>query len=188
LQIGSTKGIVELMDVVAFGFPLGRALAPNQKQYPAISVNSGRITALRYKDDELHHLQIDVTLTFGNSGGPVLDEDGKVIGVVVSGVRGAQGINQAIPVSHLESFLKTPELRFTPPELTASNLSQPQEFVARLDTAIPAQTPFELELILQTENTPERRHKMTLKDGAYRVSTAVVPDDRVAIVRLSAEF
>lgn len=84
LALGTVNGIIELMEVVAFGYPLGRSLALDKKEYPAISVNAGRITALRHKDGELQQIQIDVALTFGNSGGPVLDENGKVVGVVVS--------------------------------------------------------------------------------------------------------
>ena len=53
------------MDVVAFGFPLGRALSPDKKEYPAISINAGRVTSLRLKGGELQHIQIDVALTFG---------------------------------------------------------------------------------------------------------------------------
>src|SRR5262249_24578610 len=90
LPLGSVKGVSEVAGVVACGFPVGFALSPDKKEYPAISVNAGAVTSLRHKAGELQFIQIDVSLTSGNSGGPVLDEYGKVIGVVVSGVAGGK--------------------------------------------------------------------------------------------------
>jgi serine protease Do len=83
--------LTELAEVVAFGYPFGSGLAVSKKEKPAISVNVGRITSLRQKAGELHRIQIDAALNPGNSGGPVLDKEGKVIGVVVGGVQGGAG-------------------------------------------------------------------------------------------------
>ncbi len=187
LSLGSVDGITELMDVVAFGYPLGRALSPDVKEYPAISINTGRVTALRMARGVLRQIQIDVALTFGNSGGPILNDQAKVIGVVVSGVRGAQGINQAIPVSHLEEFLRIPTILFSPPEVTPQSKSQPFEFVAQIQTVIPADKALDLELVLRPDIGKERRYPMKLDDGVYRVSAAVVPEQK-AVVEVSAEF
>ncbi len=188
LKLGSVDGISELMDVVAFGFPLGRALSPDKNDYPAISVNAGRVTALRHKDGELQQIQIDVALTFGNSGGPVLDDQGKVVGVVVSGIRGAQAINQAIPVSHLETFLKTPDIQVTFPELTSKNLDQSHEFKARVVSLFPSQKAMDVQLNLKVDNQPERRQKMEFKDGYFRVSTTIIQPGREGLLDISAEF
>ena len=91
------------MDVVAFGFPLAGGPAPGRDGRPSISVNAGSITALRRQEGRLKEIQLDAELNPGNSGGPVLDGHGKVIGVVRSGMvargLGRTGINQAIPVS-----------------------------------------------------------------------------------------
>lgn len=188
LQIGSVEGIAELMEVVAFGFPLGRALSPDRREYPAISVNAGRVTALRRKGGDLQQLQIDVALTFGNSGGPVLDDAGKVIGVVVSGVRLAPGLNQAIPVSHLDDFLKAPEIQFTPPVLSLPDLEKSVDFQARAVSILPSSQPIALQLVLKTDDGVEKRHDMQLDDGVYRVYTIVAQPDRVKTLQLAAQF
>ncbi|MDB5313532.1 MAG: hypothetical protein JWO38_7734 [Gemmataceae bacterium] len=172
LTLGSVDGVAELADVVACGFPLGRILSPDTKEYPAISVNAGTVTALRHRMGVLHFIQIDVALTFGNSGGPVLDENGKVIGVVVSGVVGAKGINQAIPVSHLERFLKAPDLAVVPPELTREALDKPQVFKARAVSFVPKSPEPGLRLILQAGDEEPREFPMK-KQGGVWVATAV---------------
>ena len=108
LSLGSVDRITETMEVVALGFPFGKLLDAQPNEYPAVSVNIGSVTSLRMKDGALHRIQVDAALNPGNSGGPVLGPDGKVVGVVVAGVRGS-GVNFVIPVSHLTTFLARPE-------------------------------------------------------------------------------
>ena len=53
-------------------------------------------------------IQIDAPISPGNSGGPVLNEKGKVIGVSVSGFQGAgvQNLNFAVPSNYLKTLLR----------------------------------------------------------------------------------
>ena len=44
LPLGTDDGLTELLQVIAFGFPFGTALA-NKNEYPAISVNVGSISS-----------------------------------------------------------------------------------------------------------------------------------------------
>jgi hypothetical protein len=178
LSLGSAEGIAELAEVVACGFPLGRQLSTDRKEYPAISVNSGAITALRLKDGELQFLQTDVALNFGNSGGPVLDSDGKVIGVVVSKAVGATGINLAIPVSRLERFLKAPDLALISPNLTTETLDKPHEFKVRATSFVPGSPEPDLKLVLQAGDQDAREFAME-KQGPTWTAT-VVPVSRPA--------
>jgi S1-C subfamily serine protease len=173
VPLGSDQDVAELTDVVAFGFPLGAALSPDRKEYPAITVSAGNVSSVRRKDGQLHRIQIDVSVTFGNSGGPVLDENGQVVGVVVAGVAGQRGLNQAIPVSHVSRFVKLPDIQFTPPELTRGLLNKPVEFKARAVSVLPGAKAPTLRLILQTGEEKAREFPMTVKGGAY--SATAVP-------------
>jgi S1-C subfamily serine protease len=47
-------------------------------------VNLGRITALRKLNGKLERIQLDASLNPGNSGGPVCNEAGQIVGVVQS--------------------------------------------------------------------------------------------------------
>ncbi|MCR5219279.1 trypsin-like peptidase domain-containing protein [Treponema sp.] len=49
--------------------------------------------------------QIDAAVNSGNSGGPLIDENGKVQAVVFAGVQNYQGLNFAIPVEYLRNEL-----------------------------------------------------------------------------------
>ena len=109
LEMGKAADLIETQQVVAFGYPFGKSLAVKEKKYPSISVNVGRITALRKAKGQLQTIQLDAQLNPGNSGGPVLDESGKVVGIVRSGVL-ASGVNFAIPVSHLRAFVERPDI------------------------------------------------------------------------------
>lgn len=107
LPLGDAASLYDTMELTAFGYPFGEALSLNSTEYPAVSVSTGRVTSLRKKAGALEIVQVDAVLNPGNSGGPMLDADGHVMGIVQAGVQGA-GINFAIPVSRLQKMLLSP--------------------------------------------------------------------------------
>jgi S1-C subfamily serine protease len=77
-------------EVYAIGSPFGAQLNS--------TVTRGVFSAVR-KVDELIYIQSDVAVNPGNSGGPMYDADGGVIGVAVSKMKNAEGINMFIPIN-----------------------------------------------------------------------------------------
>ena len=71
----------------------------------SVGIASNRSIAHALSTDEL--LQITAPVSSGSSGGPVLNNDGEVIGVVAGGRDDGQLLNFAIPVNHLKSLLAT---------------------------------------------------------------------------------
>ncbi len=53
-------------------------------------------------------LMTDCAINGGNSGGPVFNENGFVIGTVVSGITDAEGMNFAIPSDTVKKFIESP--------------------------------------------------------------------------------
>ena len=89
--------------VTAIGYPLSLA-------GPA-TVTRGIVSRILQEANTGRHLiQTDASINAGNSGGPLLNEDGKVIGIVtsflgVSQSRQAQGISFAVSVETIRSQL-----------------------------------------------------------------------------------
>lgn len=50
-------------------------------------------------------IQIDVAVNPGNSGGPLVNEKGEVVGIVFAGISGFQGVNFAIPGETVKKLL-----------------------------------------------------------------------------------
>jgi S1-C subfamily serine protease len=50
-------------------------------------------------------MQIDAAVNPGNSGGPIIDDRGRVLGIVFAGALQYEGLNFAIPVEYLEAIL-----------------------------------------------------------------------------------
>jgi len=99
----------ETMRAWTFGFPLGRTFSVIQRG-PEITASSGSVSALRHDDrDELTSIQIDAAVNPGNSGGPLVDASGEVLGVVARKI-GATRLNFAIPAYRLRELMETVDL------------------------------------------------------------------------------
>jgi len=98
--------LVETMPVYTFGFPFGTALSVTEGN-PAVTVGRATVSSLRSgPDGELAVVQIDGNLNPGNSGGPVVDAKGGLVGVAVATVRNGQGIGFAVPAAELAKLMR----------------------------------------------------------------------------------
>jgi S1-C subfamily serine protease/tRNA A-37 threonylcarbamoyl transferase component Bud32 len=98
LRVTSAAGLAELDKLYTFGFPLGEQLGKE------ITVRPTSVSALRRKNGSLHRIQVNGGMDPGNSGGPVADPTGRVVGVAVAGIEGRL-INFAIPADHVRGVL-----------------------------------------------------------------------------------
>jgi S1-C subfamily serine protease len=188
LPLGSSDGLTELTPVTALGFPFGKSLALEKGTYPAVSVNRGQVTSLRRKGGELWRVQLDAVLNPGNSGGPVLDARGNVVGVVVSGVLGAQ-VNFAIPVSHVRRFVARPDLDLLAPPLRHPTRHQPALFRVKVVEVLPGADRPALELILDSGDGAPRSHKMERDKDGYRITAPPVPAPKGPVpLRISLRY
>lgn len=105
IDITHEPKLTETMPVYTFGFPFGSVLATGGRN-PAITIGKASISSLRTDDkDELALIQIDGALNPGNSGGPVVDATGRLVGVAVATIRSSSGIGLAIPPGELTRML-----------------------------------------------------------------------------------
>ena len=98
LALGNTADLNETQTVYIFGFPFGKQLGKN------ITISKSSVSSLRKENGELKQVQVNGGIHSGNSGGPVVDSKGQVIGVAVSAVPGTL-INFAIPSGEVAEFL-----------------------------------------------------------------------------------
>jgi S1-C subfamily serine protease/regulation of enolase protein 1 (concanavalin A-like superfamily) len=97
---------VEGMEGRIYGFPFGEMLNVTSKGNPAITVNKGAVSSLRRNEaGGLALIQIDGSVNPGNSGGPIVDEKGRLIGITVAKLRVAENIGLAIPGAELVRML-----------------------------------------------------------------------------------
>ena len=93
-------------DTVRFGDTVFVVSNPKKiKGTFSVGIASNRSIDQALSTDEL--LQITAPVSSGSSGGPVLNNDGEVIGVVAGGRDDGQLLNFAIPVNFLKSLLAT---------------------------------------------------------------------------------
>jgi S1-C subfamily serine protease len=123
--------------VLAIGSPVGL-----QK-----TVTSGIVSALGRRFLQIGDvIQIDAAVNHGNSGGPVVDSEGRLVGIVFAGADQYQGLNFAVPAETLTSAL---------PAMIKGGKSQRPWLGLTL-----CEVNSEAEIIYTAPNTPAYLHKV----------------------------
>ena len=106
----SEKPPKKLQKIIAAGYPFGKFLSDDLK------FTSGIISSLKGLEDDSTRLQIDAALNYGNSGGPIVDEDtGELVAVAVAGLRKdiTEAVNFGIKAASVKNFLESNQMHIS---------------------------------------------------------------------------
>lgn len=103
--MGDSRALQTGQDVLALGSPYGLKFSVTKGVVSALdrSLKIGNRTILE------NMIQTDVSVNPGNSGGPLIDTEGRMVGILTAGHRGGSGINFAIPVHVIQKLI--PEMK-----------------------------------------------------------------------------
>ena len=119
LPIASSETVQVLDTITVLGYPLPTELGT------ALSASDGKVNAIRDgRNGGTQLFQIDANVNPGNSGGPLLNDRGEVVGIIVAKINSLEyakengtlpeRINFAIPINSAQQLLRKVIPNFTP--------------------------------------------------------------------------
>ena len=104
LMIGSNTSDIKIGDDV---YAIG---APNGMSY---TLTKGTLSSNKRKISGDDYYQLDAALNEGNSGGPLLDSQGTVIGMNTMKMNNSEGLGLAIPIDRIIRYMKSNDISMT---------------------------------------------------------------------------
>jgi len=95
---------METLPVHVLGFPFGADL-PKSGRHPAVTLSRGTVSSFREHPIVGPIIQLDAELNEGHSGGPIVDVQGRLIGIAAIGIDGTK-IGFAIPATQITKLLE----------------------------------------------------------------------------------
>lgn len=107
----SNDDVSLLEDIIVAGYPLGKDISA------AIKTHKGVVTSLAGAEDNYSFFQTDAVINSGNSGGPIINQKGNIVGIAFASwvEEGVQGIHFGIKSSILKTFASANGLKFLIP-------------------------------------------------------------------------
>ncbi len=107
VDLESTEQLLQGQTLLLLGYPRTDVLGGQA------TLTRGLLSALRVTSDGVTYVQTDAAMNPGNSGGPLLNLHGNVVGIAVGKLKDTQGINFGIATESIQEFLNGP-VRGTP--------------------------------------------------------------------------
>jgi hypothetical protein len=140
--IGNARSIRPAETLLAVGYPRSLCDPPR----PCVgaqdsTVTTGIFSALWQSPQGVWHVQTNALVNHGNSGGPLTDSHGNVIGVVTWGIPDATGLNFAVASDEVQAFLEDEDVLPIPPsENPRSTVGSPVPPTSTAVRAVPIAT------------------------------------------------
>ena len=117
IELGNSNDVKAGEPVIAIGSPRGLQG----------TVTAGVISSIRDDPAGYKVIQTDAAANPGNSGGPLVNGKGQVIGVVTSKLRASEGLNFAVPINYVRGLMTPPEKLMTLEALRAALNAAPAD-------------------------------------------------------------
>lgn len=140
LPIGNSKAVRKGQDILALGYPMMGQQGKEQK------ATFGRVNSLSGRKGDVRFFQTDAAIFPGNSGGPLLNMDGEVVGInteiintmYVAATSGTvvTNVNYAVKVDYLKLLLANLPKQYTVANRSGGRVGNMAELVSRCEQSV----------------------------------------------------